>query len=272
MAKDKKIGSLSGFLYAVGKALQFHPDSTFAPPRSEEKADAKKGGIPFLFYRLKIKTALAKMCEQSFVLGFVRRFFGRFFNTRVRSFGVLFFTLGFLQILSYFSGEFLPILAGGEEHLLFGVCLIFLTLVCSFSRGSLKDAIKRSFLYRALLKPLFGVKEEHFPAEKSRDHLWPMILAGILLSFFSILLSPIKVLGILLSLALILFVFHTPEAGLLCAAAGIFVLPVAIFYYSTLPEGMHYKLITVPCRGGDFCASGFGFVFPFRAHFGFVSF
>lgn len=235
MAKDQKNGSLSGFLYAVGKAIQFSPSSTFAPPRSEEKSDAKKGGFPFLFYRLKMKTALAKMSEQSFVLGLLKRFYGRFFNTRVRSFGILFFTLGFLQILSYFLGESLPLLAGGEDHLLFGVCLIFLTLLCSFSRGDVKDAIKRSFLYRIILKPLFGIQEEHFPLEKSRDHVWPMILAGALLSFFSVLFSPLFVLAFLLCMILLLMIFHIPEAGLLVAALGLFVLsPSLLFALSIL--------------------------------------
>lgn len=225
MAKDKKIGSLSRFLYAVGKAIQFRPATTFAPPRSEEAFEAKKGGFPFLFYRKKIKNALAKMSEQSFVLGLFGRFYGRLFNTRVRSFGVLFFTLGFLQILSYFLGDYLPLLAGGEDNLLFGVFLIFLTLLCSFSRGDLKEAIKKSFLYRALLKPLFGIKEEHFPSEKSRDHLWPMILVGALLAFFSVLFSPAAVLGAVCFASLVLLVFHLPEAGLLCSAAFLFVLP-----------------------------------------------
>ena len=108
MAKDKKIGSLSRFLYTVGKAIQFRPATAFAPPKSDEFSEAKKGGFPFLYSRKKIKNALAKMSEQSFVLGLLGRFYGRFFNTRVRSFGVLFFTLGFLQILSYFLGDYLP--------------------------------------------------------------------------------------------------------------------------------------------------------------------
>lgn len=230
MAKDKKIGSLSRFLYTVGKAIQFRPATAFAPPKSDKFSEAKKGGFPFLYSRKKIKNALAKMSEQSFVLGLLGRFYGRFFNTRVRSFGVLFFTLGFLQILSYFLGDYLPLLAGREDNLLFGVCLIFLTLLCSFSRGDLKEAVKRSLLYRLILKPLFGIKEEHFPSEKSRDHLWPMIFVGAGLSFFSVAFSPVAVLGALCSLALVLFVFHTPEAGLLCSAALLFVLPSSALF------------------------------------------
>ena len=147
MAKGNRTVSLSGLLYAVGEALHFAPDSAFAPARSDRNTGERMK--PFIAYRLRVKTALARMCEQSFFLGLCSAFIRGFLNTRVRSFGVLFFSCGFLQILSYFVGVYLPFAAGDENNLVHGVTLIFLTLLCSFTRGDVKEVLKKSFLFSA---------------------------------------------------------------------------------------------------------------------------
>ena len=110
MAKGRPTVSFSHLLYRLGKAIHFVPASAFAPPQSEP--EEKKWEKPFFASRLKMKTALAKMCEQSFFLGLYAAFFRAFFTTRIRSFGVLFFSCGFLQILSYFWASFFPLPRG----------------------------------------------------------------------------------------------------------------------------------------------------------------
>jgi len=220
MAKVRLSGSFSHLLYTLGDALRFAPSSAFAPACSEkERGERTK---PLLAYRLKIKTALARMCEQSFFLSLCSSLIRGFFNTRIRSFGVLFFSCGFLQILSYFMGVYLPLAAGDENNLIHGVTLIFLTLLCSFTRGDVKDVLKKSFLYRSVLSPLFGSDGWQFPNERSGDNFLAMILTGALLAFFSVVFSPLAVLSVILLLVLVLFVFYQPEAGLVSVALTFF--------------------------------------------------
>ena len=216
MAKGRLIGSFSHFLYTVGNAIHFAPASAFAPPKTEkETAEREK---PFAAVRLKMKTALAKMCEQSFFLGLYSAFLRNLFTTRVRSFGVLLFSCGFLQILSFFLGGYLSFAAGDEGNLLFGVVLVILSLLCSFTRGEAKDVLKKSFFYRGFLKPLFGSDGWEFPVGRSSDHFFTMILAGSLLALFSVVFSPLFLLLAVLFLALVSFVFYQPEAGLVTVA------------------------------------------------------
>ena len=220
MARRRLTGSFSHLLYTVGKTVRFAPSSAFAPVRSETEVQEREK--PFPAYRLKIKTALAKMCEQSFFLGLYAAFLRRLFTTRVRAFGVLFFSCGFLQILSYFLGGYLSFAAGDESNLVFGVTLVFLTLLCSFARGDVKDVLKKSFLYRGILEPLLGTDGWEFPTGRSGDNFFGMILAGTVLAFFAVIFSPFAVLSVILLLGLILFVFYQPEAGLFAVLLSFF--------------------------------------------------
>ena len=142
MAKRRRMSSFSHLLFTLGEAIHFAPVSAFAPAKTETWQEREK---PFPASRLKIKTALAKNCEQSFFLSLYASFVRGFFTTRLRSLGVLFFTCGFLQILSYFWGGYLPFAAGDENNMVYGVTLIFIALLCAFSRGDVKDVLKRAF-------------------------------------------------------------------------------------------------------------------------------
>ena len=231
MAKGRPTVSFSHLLYQLGNAIHFVPVSAFAPPRSEP--EEQKREKLFLAYRLKIKTALAKTCEQSFFLGLYAAFLRSFFTTRVRAFGVLFFSCGFLQILSYFLGRYLPFAAGDENNLIFGVTLIFLTLLCSFTRGEVKDVLKKSFLYRGILDPLLGTERWEFPTGRGGDHFLVMLLSGFVLAFFAVIFSPVAVFSVLLLLVLILFIFHLPEAGLVTVGFGFFFISFRVTAFLT---------------------------------------
>ncbi len=220
MAKGQFLGAISRFLCRAGEEIRFRPDATFAPPRTETEED-KKAVMPFLAYRLRIKSSLAKMCEQSLILSLLSSFVRRVFHTRVRSFGVLFFVCGFLQILSYFLGGYVPFLAGNEDNLIFGVSLIFLTLLCSVTRGDVRDALKKSFFFRKLLKGLFGVDSSAIPSGRIKDYSAYMVSFGALFALLSVVFTPAGVAGALVILFLILFICYLPEAGLVTAALGL---------------------------------------------------
>ena len=245
MAKGRPTVSFSHLLYRLGKAIHFVPASAFAPPQSEP--EEKKWEKPFFAYRLKMKTALAKMCEQSFFLGLYAAFFRAFFTTRIRSFGVLFFSCGFLQILSYFLGEFLPVAAGDESNLIFGVTMIFLTLLCSFARGDVKDALKKSFFYRGVLDPLLGTERWEFPTGRGSDHFLVMLLCGALFAFLAVIFSPVAVLSVVLLVALILLIFYLPEAGLVSVGFCLFFVSFRMIAFLTA-----VTLISFLCK----CAVG----------------
>ncbi len=212
MAKRHTTGSFSHLLYRLGNAIRFAPDSAFAPPRSETEEGRREK--PFFAYRLGIKNALAKTCELSFFLGLYSAFLRAFFTTRVRAFGALFFSCGFLQILSYFLSGYFSATVGDESNLVFGVTLIFLTLLCSFARGDVKDVLKKSFFYRRILDPLLGTQRWEFPVGRSGDNFFVMLFLGAVLAFFAVVFSPFAVLSAVLLPVLILFIFYLPEAGL----------------------------------------------------------
>lgn len=245
MAKGRPTASFSHLLYQLGKAIHFDPVSAFAPPQSEP--EEKKWEKPFFAYRLKMKTALAKMCEQSFFLGLYSAFIRSLFTTRVRAFGALFFSCGFLQILSYFLGGYLSFAAGDESNLIFGVTLIFLTLLSSFTRGDVKDVLKKSFLYRSVLDPLLDTERWEFPTGRGGDHFFLMLLIGALLAFFAVVFTPVAVLSVLLLVALILLVFYLPEAGLIAVGFGFFFVSFRVTAFLTV-----LTLISFLCK----CAVG----------------
>ncbi len=225
MARRMKNASLSYWLFALGEKLQFRPETAFAPITPEEE-QKKKTQKPFLMYRRKIKNALSRMAEQSFFLGKLHDFSQWIFSTGTRSLGALFFTCGFLQILFYFASPYLPFLKKGEDNLLFGVCLVFLTLFCSFSRGDIKDAYKKSFLYHGILKPFFGIKPVTIPLGRRRDRFFLMVLGGAFLAALSLFFGPMVILAALLLLGFSSLVFIRPEVGLISAASAFLFLPL----------------------------------------------
>lgn len=233
MAMKGKIPSVSRFLLKLGEAIQFRPETEFLSFDAQEETPSSQWGKRLLPYKLKIKTALARMAEQSFFLSLLRRFVRAVFTTRLRSFGILFFSFGFLQLLSYFTASSLPFFAGGVENLLLGVCMIFFTLIASLSRYQLADALKHSFLFRFVLRSLFGLQESDIPEGRGNDRFWPMLGVGVLLGVLSVLFSPLWVILLLTVLIAGLFVLFKPEAGLVLHALLLFVLP-ATFHAALL--------------------------------------
>ncbi len=222
MAKFGKSFSISSFLYGLGEQIQFRPESTFSSDRKEEKRNPilEKWHDRIQPYKLKVKVALAKMAEQSAILAMFDRMCRWFFSMRIRSFGIFFFSSGFLQIISYFLSSYYPVFPGDESNLLFGVAQIFLTLLCSFSRGDVCGALKHSFLFRVILEPLFGIQEAQLPSGKSRDGLIQMLFLGLACGVLSVLLSPIFFLKLIFCFILVLSILFFPEAGMATALAG----------------------------------------------------
>lgn len=235
MAKSGKIRSLSHFLYEVGGKILFRPAETFATAGKEDTFSGQKyKEKPFQSYTLKIKTAFAKAKEQSFFNGLFHIFLHKLFTTRVRSFGVLFFSCGFLQILSFFLGSAIPFFSGEVDNLLFGVCLVFLTLFCSFSRGDLSEAVRKSFFFRKILHPVFHVEEWALPSGRSADRVWVMLLCGVVLAAFSVLFSPTTVLLFLIAAVLSVFVLCKPEAGLILSVICLLFFDFSLLLYPLL--------------------------------------
>ena len=90
---------------------------------------------------------------------------------------------------------------------MFGVAQMFLTLLASFSRGDLSDGLKRSFLFRAVLGPLCGMREESLPSAKSHDAVGMMLLAGVGFGIAGAYFSPLFLLLVLLLLGFTAFIF-----------------------------------------------------------------
>jgi len=249
MANQEKRGLFSHYLLLAGEAIQFRPLRSFSSSlhKDEKKRIWSDRLIP---YKLKIKTALARAAEQSLALTGIKRAQRDFFTARVRSFGVLFFSCGFFQILSYFLKDTLPLLSGGADNLILGVAMIFLTLLCSFSRGDVNYALERSFLFRAILRPIFGVGEWEIPKGQSNENLTVMFLSGIVMALIAVAVSPSFLVVLLGSLVLTLFVFARPEAGLICSAVFLPVLlPVAHIHMDN--DSCDKSLLHLRCHMGS---------------------
>ncbi len=242
----KQAFSLSRFLYRVGEKIRFSPDGAVAHFQAEAEEE-RRPRFSLLPYRRKVKSSLAKMAEQSALLAWIRQGVHRFFTTRIRSFSVLFFSCGFVQIIAFFLRSYVSSGSGKEDNLLFGVVQIFLTLFCSFSRGTVSDGLKKSFLYRGLLEPLVGLPDWSLPSGKSRDSLVTMVLTGILLGLASDFMGPLTVAKFLLSLAALLFVFAFPEGGFVCIGAG-----TLFFSHTALVFWVGVTLVSFLCK----CAVG----------------
>ncbi len=276
MAKRYHI-SLSRFLFELGSRVQYKADPVGSFIAEEKAPSALASRI--LPYKKKMKNALSKAVEQSFILSLKRKGIAYLFSTRIRSFGILFFSCGFLQLLFYFLSNSVSFLPTGEDRLVFGVAQMFLTLLATFSRGDLADGVKRSFLFRRLLSPLCGLREWDIPSEKSHDSVGGMLLAGVLLGLAGAFFSPVVLLGIVFFLALVLFLFAFPEAGLLLSLLAALFLPKSFLILVTLTT-----LVSFLCK----CAVGkrsmafspmdlavFLFLFPFLfvgANAGFLMF
>ncbi|MBR2616124.1 MAG: hypothetical protein IKC69_05545 [Clostridia bacterium] len=227
MAKGKANFSLSGLLCDLGDKILFCPPSEFrtaSPEENEKKRDSR-----LLPYKMKVKTALSKMTEQSAVLAAVRGGIRWFLSLKIRSFAVFFFACGFVQILSFFLGSVRGDW-GREDNLLFGVVQMLLTLICSFARGDVTGALKRSFLHKGVLGPLVGLHSWQYPVQKSHDGIVWMLLIGLGTGALSFFLSPVWILYGLIFLTVALFLFFCPEAGLVIGAFGGLFLPRTLLY------------------------------------------
>ncbi len=223
---EKNPFSVTAWLYDLGARIQFRPSCSFGASTAPETKPLSAIGARILPYKKRVKSALSKMAEQSAILECLRRALAHFFALRVRSFGVFFFSCGFFQILQFFLGAFLPGFSVGEENLVFGVAQIFLTLLCSFARGSVADALRHSFLFRSILHPFFGLQEWQIPSGKNRDNLLVMFLSGAIVGVLTLLISPVQIaIGVLL-FVLICYLFFAPEAGLILCLTGTVFLPV----------------------------------------------
>lgn len=230
MARKKNGFSLAAWLYELGGLIRFAPEASFstsAPPSERENGRLHNFLLP---YKKKAKSALAKGAEQSALLTLLRRFLRGLFTLRVRSFGIFFFSCGFLQIVSYFAASLLPGYEPQGANLLFGVAQLFLTLMCAFARGDVSDALRRSFLFRRILRHFFGVQEWQIPGGKSWDFLVGMLVIGVLTGALSLFVSPVKVLCFVLILAFALLVFYFPEAGVISCAMGTMFLPQQVLW------------------------------------------
>ncbi|MBR7165095.1 MAG: hypothetical protein IKD18_02340, partial [Clostridia bacterium] len=191
MARKKNGFSLAAWLYELGGLIRFAPEASFstsAPPSERENGRLHNFLLP---YKKKAKSALAKGAEQSALLTLLRRFLRGLFTLRVRSFGIFFFSCGFLQIVSYFAASLIPGYEPQGANLLFGVAQLFLTLMCAFARGDVSDALRRSFLFRRILRHFFGVQEWQIPGGKSWDFLVGMLVIGVLTGALSLFVSPV---------------------------------------------------------------------------------
>jgi hypothetical protein len=214
MAKSKFRFSLSGALYDLGSRIQFAPSFAFAASRTEKEKDVSKIEQRLLPYKKKVKTALSKMSEQSAILELLRRFVKYIFTLRIRSLGIFFFLCGFIRIAAYFVTPFVSLKSDPAGHLLFGVAQIFLALLCSFSRGDVADSLKKSLFFRGILKRLFGIKEWQISGGKSKDRGAVMFLAGLGFGVLSLFVPTAFLAKAVLIVAVVLFVFYSPEAGL----------------------------------------------------------
>lgn len=230
MARKKNSFSLAARLYELGGLIRFAPESSFSTPEPASERESGRLHNLLLPYKKKAKSALAKGAEQSALLTLLRRFLHSLFTMRARSFGIFFFSCGFLQIVSYFAASFLPGYEPQEANLLFGVTQLFLTLMCAFARGDVSDALRRSFLFRRILRPFFGIHEWQIANGKSRDFLVGMLVVGVLTGALSLFVSPVKILCFVLILALALLIFYFPEAGVIGCAMGTMFLSQPIFW------------------------------------------
>ena len=228
MAKEKKHFSLSGSLCELGERILFAPSVAFRV-ETEEKQENKLAQR-LLPYKQKVKLALSKMAEQSGVLSSIRFGIRWFLSLKIRSFAVFFFACGFVQILSFFVGAQTES-GAAEQNLLFGVAQMVLTLICSFSRGDVVSALKRSFLHKRILSPLVGMQSWQYPSVTSHDSIAWMLLFGLIFGILSFFLSPLLLLNAFLYAATVLFILHYTEAGLILCAFGGYFLPSRALYF-----------------------------------------
>ena len=226
MSRQKEVRSPARFLLKAGDALRFSVRDSLPPSDKNETAGRLSA---FKARTLRVKIALSKMWEQSFFVNTAHDLFRRIFLMRARALGVLFFTCGFLQIASFFLRYSLPYLAGDEIGFLFGIVLIFLTLLFSLSRLTVRRLLIRSAVFRRFLQPLFGIEEWQLPAGESRENLLLMIALGVLLWIAGLVFTPVGVVGGISLLCLAAFVLCRPEAGLIFSALLFFFLPDSLF-------------------------------------------
>lgn len=223
MAKREKTLSLSAGLLRLGDALRFSPEE--GQPAPEKERPAFRLIPPEKL--LGAKNALARMREQSFFLSLADGFFRGLLLTRFRSFATLFFTSGLIQTVSYFVGDYFPVLSGNQDNLVLGLILIILGLVCAFERLSFGAVLKKSLFFRRVLQPLFGVADREIPEGRNREHIWWMLAVGAVLGVLSVAFSPYRVI-LWLTLAVAgLLTLYKPEAGLVFTVLLFPVLPRA---------------------------------------------
>ncbi len=214
MSKREKTLSVSAGLLRLGDALRFSPEED----RPAKVRESRSWRLIPSEKLLGFKNAVARMREQSFFLSLADGFVRGIFLTRFRSFAPLFFISGFLQTVSYFTGSYFSVFSGNQDNLIFGLVLIVLGLACSFERAGFGAVLKKSVLFRRVIRPLFGVEEREIPEGRNREHFWWTLGLGFVWGILSVAFSPYRVL-LWFSLTVTgLVTLYKPEAGLVFLA------------------------------------------------------
>ncbi len=227
MAKETQKGWISRVLLKAGAAIQFSPASGGVSWKSgnEPEEEKKRFALPRVFdarRRLNLKIMFAKASEQSFLLNLLRGGVRGFFAVKVHSFGILFFLSGLLNVLSYFTRNAVGLAAAEPEHLLLGICEIFLAVWLALERRSVGRALKGSAFFRFVLQPVFGVESREIPDGVGNGNILWMVAAGCALGLLGFFFTPGSILLFVVIFIAAALIFHKPEAGLILYCLSLF--------------------------------------------------
>lgn len=164
-----------------------------------------------------VKRFFIRSFEKSAVLSFIRRVLGEMLTLPIRTYGIFLFSFGLFALVVYLIRQFA--LKYGESSLsslIFGLALMFLSLLMFSVKETLSSALCGSLFMNALLFKVMGVRREYIETScvKEGSSVVPFII-GMLFGLSTYYISPVYLfLGIAALIALYTLLM-IPEFGVM---------------------------------------------------------
>ena len=183
------------------------------------------------FFR-KIRKFLSRNFADSFIIDKLGATTQKLIAIPLRSYGNFCFSFGIYSILVYFINLLISGTAYDSTSLYAGLILCVISIPLIMSSSSLAASVYSSKITRFIFVRFFGFKEEAFSPKQHaiKYHSNIMIFLGMVLGMLTLVVSPIIIIGVIISFIAISLIVITPEIGVI---SSLFLLP--FFSFSTHP-------------------------------------
>ena len=164
----------------------------------------------------RIRVGVARSLEGSVVIRAVRRFVSALPWLTMRSYGSFLFSFGFYASVIFAIKAVATSLTAEYDALVSGVVMMLCSVPLLLSGKTLAGAVASSRLLSYVVFDILGFRREEAESDRAPYGRADMaFLAGMIAGLLTFYVEPLRVLGAMISLLMLLIVLHKPETGVI---------------------------------------------------------